>query len=394
MHDQVWSRRVATTTSSTHRSTASPPRAPGRRPRAGGALAAAATAALVLGGAPAASAEGAPPTAVGGTLPTTVVVDGLAGPLSLDVTPRGDVLVAQSDAGALTRADRRGGRTDLVRLPGTEVAGVSAASASGVLYTHSQGEGPDAVALLERVTRRGRTEVVADLGAHERSVNPDGATTYGNPDLPQDCRDQLPEWFPASYPGEVFSHPYATAHLPGGRTVVADAGANALLSVDARGRVRTMAVLPAQPVVLELEVVEEYGLPECLVGETFLFEAVPTDVEVGPDGAVYASLLPGGPEDPSAGPRGSVVRVDPRTGAVETVLTGLLGATGVAVDDSGTVYAAELFGGRVVARDRGATTSRTVLEADSPAAVEVAGGDLYVTTQVFGPDGQVLRLRL
>ncbi|WP_299038343.1 ScyD/ScyE family protein [uncultured Pseudokineococcus sp.] len=385
MDEPVWSRRVATTTSSTRCASSSPPASPRRRSPAGGALAAVATAALVLAGAPAATADDGPST--------TVVAEGLVGPLSLDVTPRGDVVVAQSFAGALTRVDRRGARTDLAALPGAEVAGVTA-SAGGVLYTHSLGQGPDAVALLERVDHRGRTEVVADLGEHERAANPDGGTTYGLRDLAQDCLDQLPPDFPATYPGEVYSHPYATADARAGRTVVADAGGNALLSVDARGRVSTLAVLPAQPAVVSPGAAEQFGLPACAVGETFWFEAVPTDVEVGPDGGLYVSLLPGGPEDPSLGARGSVVRVDPGTGEVETVIGGLLAASGVAVDDDGTVYATELFGGRVVAMDPGATAARTVLEVELPAAVEVAGDHLYVTTQALGPAGQVVRLDL
>lgn len=377
---------AATTTSTTrspHPATSSPTR---RRTLASGPLAAAAATALLLAGAPSAGASDSPSS--------TVVADGLVGPLSLDVDPRGDVLVAQSFAGVLTRVDRRGGRTDLVTLPGEEVAGVSAPSASGVLYTHSLGEGPDAVARLERVDRRGRVEVVADLAAHERAANPDGGTVYGLREATQECVDQVPAAVRGRYTGEVYSHPYATARMRGGRTAVADAGGNALLSVDVRGRVDVIAVLPAQPTVLPPELIEAEGLPSCMAGQTYWWEPVPTDVEQGPDGALYASLLPGGPEDPSLGARGSVVRVDPRTGSVTTVLDGLLGATGVAVDDDGTVYATELFGGRVVALAPGEEEPTTVLEADFPAAVEVADGDLWVTTQVAGDTGQVVRVDL
>ncbi|WP_298806658.1 ScyD/ScyE family protein [uncultured Pseudokineococcus sp.] len=390
--------RVATTTSttrSTHPARSSSTR---RRTPASGPRAAAATTAVALGlaltGAPAAIAAEPPDVTAADPPEVTVVADGLVGPLSLDATPRGDVVVAQSFAGLLTRLDRTGGRTDLVALPGEEVAGVSAPSAAGVLYTHSLGEGPDAVANLERVDRRGRVEVVADLAAHEQAANPDGGTLYGLRDTAQTCLDQLPEGFPGRYTGEVYSHPYATARMRGGRTAVADAGGNALLSVDVRGRVDVVAALPAQPAVLTADVAAQNGLPDCVVGQTYWFEPVPTDVETGPDGALYASLLPGGPEDPSLGARGSVVRVDPRTGAVTTVLDGLLAATGVAVGDDGTVYATELFGGRVVALAPGADAPITVLEAELPAAVEVTGGDLWVTTQALGPTGQVLRVEL
>lgn len=337
---------------------------------------------------------GAPGTASAAAAPDVhVVADGLAGPLALAVQGNGDVVVAQSFAGVLTRVTADGTRTDLVSLPGEELAGVSAASRAGAVYTHSLGEGPDAVARVERVDRRGRVEVLADLGAHERTANPDGTTTYGLRDLATSCAEQLPEGFPASYTGEVYSHPYATATARSGRTVVADAGGNALLEVDARGGVRTLAALPAQPATVTAEVAAAQGLPDCVVGARYWFEPVPTDVEVGPRGEYYVSLLPGGPEDPSLGSRGSVVRVDPG-GRVTTVLTGLLGAAGVAVDGRGRVYATELFGGRVVRAVPGSTTGEVVVELPLPSDVDASRGDLWVTTGVLGESGQVVRLDL
>ena len=54
--------------------------------------------------------------------------------------------------------------------------------------------------------------------------------------------------------------------------------------------------------------------PACVVGEEYAFEPVPTDVEFGPDGWLYVSSLPGGPEDASLGARGAVFRVNPWTG--------------------------------------------------------------------------------
>ncbi len=46
-------------------------------------------------------------------------------------------------------------------------------------------------------------------------------------------------------------------------------------------------------------------LPDCVVGVTYAFEPVPTDVEVGKDGYLYVTTLPGGPESPALGARGS-----------------------------------------------------------------------------------------
>ena len=57
---------------------------------------------------------------------------------------------------------------------------------------------------------------------------------------------------------------------------------------------------------------------------SYAVEAVPTDVEVGPDGKLYVTSLPGGPEDPSLGANGRVLRIDPATGKVTTVVGGLI----------------------------------------------------------------------
>ncbi len=59
---------------------------------------------------------------------------------------------------------------------------------------------------------------VANLGAFEADVNPDG--------------------------GEIDSNPFDVAALPGGRALVADAAANALLIVQADGTVDWVATLP------------------------------------------------------------------------------------------------------------------------------------------------------
>ena len=70
------------------------------------------------------------------------------------------------------------------------------------------------------------------------------------------------------------------------------------------------------PTTITREAARQFGLPTCTIGKTYAFEAVPTDVELGPDGMLYVSVLPGGPEDPSLGARGAIYRVSPATGAV------------------------------------------------------------------------------
>ena len=59
-------------------------------------------------------------------------------------------------------------------------------------------------------------------------------------------------------------------------------------------------------------------MPDCVVGHDFRFEAVPTDVERGPDGMLYVTLAARrsrGPEPRC--PRGRCYRVDPPTGTIE-----------------------------------------------------------------------------
>ena len=116
---------------------------------------------------------------------------------------------------------------------------------------------------------------------------------------------------------------------------------------------------------------------------------MPTDVELGPDGLLYVSLLPGGPEDPSLGARGAVYTVDPSTGAVAFVAGGFLGATNIAVAPDGTVYVAELFGNQI-SRVVG-TGGQPVVELPMPAAIEWADGKLYATVDVFG-NGSVVTI--
>ena len=89
------------------------------------------------------------------------------------------------------------------------------------------------------------------------------------------------------------------------------------------------------------------GLPDCVVGVTYAFESVPTDVEVGRDGSLYVTTLPGGPESPVLGARGAVWKVNPWTGHARKVAGGFLGATNLAIGKHGTIYVAELFAGQI-----------------------------------------------
>ena len=334
-------------------------------------LAAAASAAVAAG----ALAGG---TANASSEPSEPLADGLVGPLAIDVTARGDVLVSQSFAGVVSSVSRRGGVTDVFAEQG--VAAVADAWFGQIRYTALSEDG---TSLLKERDHRGRIRTVADLGAHEATANPDQVNTYGFQDLTPECAAEWPaveEFFgPPQYPGIVESNPYKIAHTIFG-TYVADAASNAIQFVDWWGRVSTVAVLPPQPLVVPEAFADSIGVPSC-AGLTYGFEPVPTDVEVH-GGKLYVTTLAGGPEDPSLGARSSVYRINPWTGAVDQLATGLLGATDLAVSPSGTVYVTELFGGRIVKLTSGGL--ETVVELPEPAAVEFARGRLYVAYDAFG----------
>lgn len=346
------------------------------------------TAAALAAGAGAAvarpAAAPAPPPGEAVTL-----VDGVVTPLSFDVAAPGELYVGQAFVGALTHVAKDGTRHDLV-TGAPEVAAVSVRK--GVVTwaesIHEEETFQPVSAVLKRLFTDGSTTEV-DLLAYESMTNPDGEVTYGILGLTDECAATLPPFLlPGT--GGVDSHPYGSVSVADG-TYVADAGANAILWVSDEGDVSTVAVLPPTVVDLEPEMVAAAGFDPCVAeGEVWL-EPVPTDVELGKDGHLYVSTLPGGPEDGTLGANGSVYRIDPVSGTVEMVATGFAGATNVAVAPNGTIYVAEMFGGKVSAIGRHGTIS-TVLEIAEPAAVEYHAGRLYVSAGVFTMPGTVVRL--
>ena len=328
-----------------------------------------------------------------------VLADGLLGPLSLAVGPHDTAYVSQAFGGTID-AVRRGEVTPLLTAdPGAEPGSLSA-EGRRIYYTTSVAAAtPDFDAHLLVRDAQGRTEHLADIGAYERAANPDGGTQYGFGDLDQTCLDQLPELIPGSYTGGVDSHPYATA-LWHGQVFVADAGSNAVFAVDRGGEVSTLAVLPPAPLRVTAEVAEALGLPDCTVHHDYLLESVPTDVEVGTDGWLYVTSLPGGPEGPGPfPPLGAVFKVDPKTGETQLVARGLTGATNLAIGTKGEIYVTELFANRVSVIPRGSTTPQPFLDLVLPAAVEFDGRSLYVTTEALPgegapPSGKVVKVSL
>ena len=321
----------------------------------------------------------------------STLVDSLLTPLSLDVDRRGVSYLSQDFAGKLTRVDRDGTATDIVTAPeGASIGAVS--TRRGNVYYSQRVDSP----VLMQLDRDGVSTPLADLGQYEADNNPDQDNTYGFVDLPEACAAQFPADAEGQsqpvYTGLIDSNPYASLALKDG-VYVADAGANAILRVDYDGEVSTVAVLPpGDPVTVSADLVASQGFPECAAGLEYRFEPVPTDVEVGPDGRLYVTTLPGGPEDPSLGARGSVYKVNPWNGKVKLVATGFVGATDLAVSkNSGTIFVAELFGGegatgQVSMVRSGSDTPTALIALSGPAAIELRRNTLYVTTDAFAVD--------
>jgi hypothetical protein len=337
---------------------------------------------LLAGATLAAAVLAAPGTASAGSPsssgPRVTVLDRtVLAPFQL-ASSNGTVYVADGGKSTVSKLTRAG----LVQVaqgpqPG-EIAGVALNGAGDLAYT-STNYASGATALTVR-PRHGKT-VTTDLSTYERTRNPDRFINYGI-DHPTPCQEEA--FAPlggAHYKGQVDSHPYAVAALPGGAWVVADAGGNDLLKVDRHGNISVLSVLPRQPVTISASGAAALGLPDCVVGAVYNFEAVPTDVELAANGRLIVSLLPGGPEDPSLGARGSVVSVNPRNGNATRLATGLAGATNVALGDHGRIFVSELFGGQISVIDKGRL--RPYVQIDSPIGLTFLRGTLYAGT--LGP---------
>ncbi|QAY71495.1 ScyD/ScyE family protein [Xylanimonas protaetiae] len=230
----------------------------------------------------------------------TTVASGLDNPRGLTVAPDGTIYVAEAgrggdapcfegpeggsvcfgDSGAITRV-RHGQQARVVTgLPslGGQGDGAQAIGPSDVVVAHGRlaftvglGNPPATIAQLpplaakrsaSLLVQQGRgVSRVADLATYEATADPDGAGPDTNPN---------------------------SLVANGNGYVAVDAGGNSLLSVDPRGRVRTLATFPIRMV----DAPPELGLPP---GTQLPMDAVPTSVTRGPDGAYYVGQLTGFP---------------------------------------------------------------------------------------------------
>jgi hypothetical protein len=218
--------------------------------------------------------------------------------------------------------------------------------------------------LLYKFSSFGHVRAVADITAYEGEVNPDGGLEDSNPNSVTSDR---------------------------GRIFVVDAGGNSLLRVQRSGEISTAAVFPDRV----LDAPPGLGLPAQVP-----VQAVPTNVVVGPDGALYVSQLTGYPFIPGAA---RVYRVVPGS-RPEIYADGLTNVTDLAFDRHGNLYVVEIAANGLLSGDpTGALikinrdgSRETVLSEGlvNPYGVAIGRhGDIYVTNHATSASlGEVLRL--
>jgi len=225
------------------------------------------------------------------------------------------------------------------------------------------------------IDRRGTPRRLADIWDFERRVNPDAAV--GNPAIDSNAVAVIKD---------------------GHRLVVADAGGNAIDTVNRSGRVRNLAVFPN---VLKPNPFAPPGAP------LIPMQAVPTSIVEGPDHFYYVSQLTGFPF-PVGG--ANIFRVNPRTGEYTPLFKEGEGFTNImdlAFGRDGTLYVLEidqdsLIGpgteGALFAIDRHGERRQITLPAGSlpyPGGLALGRDGIYVSINARSPGGgEVVRLRV
>jgi hypothetical protein len=356
-------------------------------------LAAAAATSLAVGTAGAALTGATAAPAQHKADPTvTTVVKHLVGPLSVAQAPDGTRYWADSFAGLLYK-QTPGGVVSVIYK--SKHHGADGVSADGGVLRFVTGSNDNKSGGVWTLDANGAPVLLGDTYKYEKQANPDGKFQYGFLKTPKSCLSQIPKQVgPPTYSGRKETHSYAVA-TANGISYVADAGANAVLALSPTGVFSTVAALKPVKLKVTAAAAQANGLPACTVGKKYAVEAVPTDVELGPDGQLYVTSLPGGPEDPSFGFNGRVLKIDPATGHVTTLAAGLLSPTGVAVASNGDVYVSQLFLGEISRIAAGSSKVKTYAHVPLPAAVEVTPTGLLATIHSLPgkkPKGQVVTI--
>ncbi|RZU32455.1 ScyD/ScyE family protein [Blastococcus saxobsidens] len=310
----------------------------------------------------------------------TTVATGLDGPRQLSDYKGRRLIVAEADSGEVSWVDPRFGTSRTILTGLGNAQGVD--YVRGLIYVAVGEAGPppedEGVAsaappaggysqVLLEATPGGRILRTWDLLQYELGHNPDGQ---------QQFLDEAKQ-----EPVETLSNPFSVLAQPH-RILVADAGANAVLSIDRRtGEMSTFFVPPVVTGGACEGVPNNPGTTGC--------DPVPTEIAEGPGGKIYVGTL--GAEAPGA----AKVHVLDRYGNQVDVIDGLTGVTGVAVGNHGTVYVSNVLEGAPMGEGPppegfdpssvGRLTrispdgARATAEVTMPTGLEVESGDLYAS---------------
>lgn len=170
-------------------------------------------------------------------------------------------------------------------------------------------------------------------------------------------------------PGGADSDPYGVVAMPN-QDVVADAGANALYSVTANGKISTLATFPSRMVAAP----PQLGLPP---GAMMPMQSVPTSVIDGKDGWLYVGELTGFPF-PVGG--ANVYRLQPDGNLKQTYATGFTNIIALAFDAWHRLYVLEIGSGA-------SFTSPPLLSPGRLVRVNPDGSKTVVYDKLFYPGG-------
>lgn len=310
------------------------------------------------------------------------VVTGLPGVvLSVAVAPDGTVYATQNFASVINRVTPTGEAEPIFADEGARELGGLSVTGDAITFTATSQGGPKNAHVYTLTPAEGggydQTDL-ADTWAYEKKNNPDAKVTYGIAKLSKSCKQAIRKpvrRIALPYRGLKESHPYATL-VDGGVTYVADAAANAIFAIE-DGAVSTLAVLPPVKAKVTKQIRKGMGLPKCAQGKVFKGEAVPTDVELGPDGNLYVTTI-GGILGENV-PAGAIYKITP-AGTVKKVVDGLMMPLGLAVSAEGDFWVssfAPVGGGVLKNPDRFAVEE--VIDVPFSGDVEIHGADLYVT---------------
>lgn len=360
----------------------------------------------------------------------TVIQGGLNAPRHLVMTGAGLVVTEAGTGGPI-------GTSNCATGPSTETAGTTqyCTGQTGAIFTiSSRGQISSVLSKLPSVIEENIQEVTGPSAiAYEHGqeavtiddflVNKDGsnnllpkpfASAFGTLRLISGGKTRVVDIaaFAAAHPqpasslgtipGETpyDSDPYDVVAYRGGWVVV-DAGANDLLYVSATGCVSMLARFPAVAEQLPAGVL---GNPAPITVEA---QAVPTAVAIGPDGALYVSLLRGIPSDPGTS---YIYRVVPGHQPVIWA-RGLTSVTSIAFDHQGRLLATEFNTGGLLAPPtvpgalvRISNNGRTVTTLPVPGLYQLTGlavsddGTVYVsnygdsTTLTSSHPGEIVKI--